>query len=159
VVLPARSRGYREIWLVGISMGGIGALSYMVHYPGHIARALLLAPYLGEPEWLREGADPKPELPQADARRHVRNLWRWIREHHREQAVRPRLYLGYGLRDRFAAANALFGKHLPERHVLAVPGGHDWRTWKRLWDAFLKTWTEELRARSTPAVEAGRGQC
>ena len=78
VVLPARSR-YREVWLVGISMGGMGALSYVAQYPDHIARALLLAPYLGETEW----------------------MWRWIRD----QPAHPRLYLGYGSRDRFAAAN------------------------------------------------------
>jgi len=104
VVLPARSR-YREVWLVGISVGG----------PDHIARALLLAPYLGETEW----------------------MWRWIRD----QPAHPRLYLGYGSRDRFAAANALFAGYLPPEHVLTAPGGHDWRTWRRLWQDFLSMWT------------------
>ena len=83
VVLPARSR-YREVWLVGISVGG----------PDHIGRALLLAPYLGETEW----------------------MWRWIRD----QPAHPRLYLGYGSRDRFAAANALFAGHLPPDDQRAV---------------------------------------
>ena len=125
VVLPARPR-YREVWLVGISMGGMGALSYVAQHPEHIARALLLAPYLGDAD---------------DARAHVRRLWRWIRDHQREQAVRPRLYLGYGSGDRFAAANALFASHLPPGHVLTLTGGHDWRTWRRLWQSFLSMWT------------------
>ena len=124
VVLPARPR-YREVWLVGISMGGMGALSYVAQHPEHIARALLLAPYLGDAD---------------DARAHVRRLWRWIRDHQREQAVRPRLYLGYGSGDRFAAANALFASHLPPGHVLTLTGGHDWRTWRRLWQSFLSMW-------------------
>lgn len=147
VVLPARSRGYRQIWLVGISMGGIGALSYVVQHPGHISRALLLAPYLGESDWIRELTDETEKLPagEDDARGHVRRLWRWIGEHHREQVTRPKLYLGYGTRDRFAEANALFGRYLSERQVLEVSGGHDWRTWKRLWEAFLAMWTEEAR--------------
>jgi len=142
VVLPARSRGYREIWLVGISMGGIGALSYVVHHPGHIARALLLAPYLGEPAWIREATHDSAPLPGGEStpRMRVQRLWRWVRDQPGEDALRPKLYLGYGLRDRFAAANALFGGYLPAQHVLAVPGAHDWRTWKRLWDAFLARW-------------------
>jgi pimeloyl-ACP methyl ester carboxylesterase len=145
VVLPARSRGSSEIWLVGISMGGIGALSYAVHHPGHIARALLLAPYLGESQWVRElterGTDVPPD--RDDARAHVQRPWRWIRDQHREETVGLRLYLGYGTRDRFAEANALFGRHLLPGHVLSVRGGHDWRTWKTLWDRFLAMWAEE----------------
>lgn len=119
VVLPARSRGYGQIWLVGISMGGLGALLYVMHYPGHVARALLLAPYLGEPDW---------------------DLWPWIRDHQAKQAVRPKLYLGYGSGDRFAKTNALFATHLPPGHALAIAGGHDWRTWRRLWESFLAMW-------------------
>lgn len=144
VVLPARARGYREVWLVGISMGGIGALSYLVHHPGHIARALLLAPYLGEREWIREVTDGElAPSSRDDARAHVQKLWHWIGDHAREQPMRPKLYLGYGLGDRFAAANALFARHLPDEHVLTVTGGHDWRTWKRLWDGFLAKWSDE----------------
>jgi pimeloyl-ACP methyl ester carboxylesterase len=149
VVLPARSQGYRQVWLVGISMGGIGALSYVMHHPGHIARVLLLAPYLGEPAWIREAIDAQdpttPPPAEFDTRVHVRRLWRWIRDHHREQTVRPSLYLGYGSRDRFAKANALFAAHLPPGHVLTTAGGHDWRTWQRLWQAFLAMWTAKTR--------------
>src|ERR671936_276516 len=112
VVLPARAQGYGEIWLVGISMGGLGALSYVVHYPDHISRALLLAPYLGEPHWIQEVTDGEV------------------------RAAGPSSSRGH-----FAPANALFARHLPARHVLAVPGGHDWRTWRRLWQAFLRSWT------------------
>ena len=142
VVLPARSRGYREIWLVGISMGGFGALSYVAQYPGHITRALLLAPYLGEADRIQDVTDGELETAaRDDARSHVRRLWHWIRAHHQEQAMRPTLYLGYGSRDRFAPANALFAHYLPGEHAISVPGGHDWRTWKCLWDAFLSRWT------------------
>lgn len=49
VVLPARKRGYWEIWLVGISMGGLGALSYATQHPEHLDRVVLLAPDLGAP--------------------------------------------------------------------------------------------------------------
>ena len=31
--------------------------------------------------------------------------------------------------------------HLPPGHVLTLTGGHDWRTWRRLWQSFLSMWT------------------
>ena len=133
VVLPARGRDYREIWLVGISMGGIGALSYVFQHPGHIARVLLLAPYLGEPHWIENLSAETNDA----VRSHVQRLWRWIREPHREDSE---LYLGYGTHDRFAQRCALFGRHLPAGHVCTAEGGHDWGTWKRLWSMFLAAW-------------------
>ena len=47
-VLPARQRGYRRIWLLAISLGGMGALAVHVRaYPGEIEGAILIAPFLG----------------------------------------------------------------------------------------------------------------
>ena len=34
VIAPARAQGYTQIWLVGVSMGGLGALLYVRAYPG-----------------------------------------------------------------------------------------------------------------------------
>ena len=54
VIVPAQRKGYGEIDLVGISLGGFGALYYAMHHPGEIARLFLLAPYLGEQPVVRE---------------------------------------------------------------------------------------------------------
>jgi pimeloyl-ACP methyl ester carboxylesterase len=121
VVLPARKRGYRDIWLVGISMGGLGALSYAIQHPEHVDRVIPLAPYLGEPAI-------------GDAAEHIRKLWQCIDS---DEAVRRKLYIGYGMHDRFARSNALVAARLSSERVVALPGGHDWRTWKRLWETFL----------------------
>jgi S-formylglutathione hydrolase FrmB len=125
-------------------MGGMGALSYVAHHPDHVSRALLLAPYLGEARLIRELAEAKgvPECP-AEAMTnedHARRLWHWIGRYASSQPLSPKLYLGYGTHDRFARANALLGAHLPARHVITVPGGHDWRTWTHLWERFLASW-------------------
>jgi pimeloyl-ACP methyl ester carboxylesterase len=48
VILPAQQCGYQEIDLIGISLGGLGALYYSLHCPNDIAQVFLLAPYLGE---------------------------------------------------------------------------------------------------------------
>lgn len=148
VVLPAQRRGYHDIWLVGISLGGMGALSYAMHHPEHLARVVLLAPYLGDARVTREVVDaralPRPQLPDASAVEHMRRLWQWVERYDPEAALLPKLYLGYGTHDRFAAANALLARHLAPEHVVTIAGGHDWRTWKRLWNALLRRWGDEV---------------
>jgi hypothetical protein len=47
------------------------------------------------------------------------------------------MYLGYGQEDRFSAAHRLLARELPAEAVDVIGGGHDWRTWTRLWENFL----------------------
>lgn len=55
VIVPARQPGrYREIWLSGASMGGMGSVMYDRFYPGDVDGIILLAPYLGDRPILRE---------------------------------------------------------------------------------------------------------
>jgi len=48
VLQPAIARGYDEIWLVGISMGGMGTLLTASQYAEHIDGIVLIAPFVGE---------------------------------------------------------------------------------------------------------------
>lgn len=54
VILPAREAGYTQILLVGVSLGGLGALLYAREHGVEIAGVALLAPFLGERSLLRE---------------------------------------------------------------------------------------------------------
>src|SRR5205085_5014027 len=36
VIAPARRRGYTQVWLVGASLGGMGAILYDRAYPGEV---------------------------------------------------------------------------------------------------------------------------
>jgi enterochelin esterase-like enzyme len=47
------------------------------------------------------------------------------------------LHLGFGTEDRFAAGHRLMAAALEPETVSTVPGGHDWRTWRQLWENFL----------------------
>jgi alpha-beta hydrolase superfamily lysophospholipase len=47
VIAPARAKGYRRLWLAGISIGGFGSLLTMQSHAADIEGLLLLAPYLG----------------------------------------------------------------------------------------------------------------
>lgn len=141
VIAPARARGVEEIWLVGISLGGFGSLHYARDYPGNVDGLVILAPFLGDKTVIEEVAGagglrswtPPRDLPEADFRR----AWVWLQGYTEPGAARPDLYLAFGANDRFARANGLLGEVLPQERVFTVSGGHNWRTWKRLWQAFL----------------------
>ena len=47
VIEPQRAKGYKSIWLVGISIGGFGALIHELSRPGSVDGIVALAPYLG----------------------------------------------------------------------------------------------------------------
>lgn len=144
VIEPQRARGYRAIWLVGISIGGFGALIHELARPGSIDGIVALAPYLGRrplgAEILKAGglrAWKAPDGPPPDDEPD-RRLWPWLQQYADPQARRmPPLYLGYGLSDRFASNHRLLADALPASHVFTTDGGHDWPQWSRLWRKVL----------------------
>ena len=143
VLAPARAAGYRAVWLVGISVGGFGALIREEQMPGGVTGIVALAPYLGEPALSREigkagglAAWPAPAgslpLEQMETR-----LWRWLQAQAKLPDGAPALYLAYGTEDRFADSHRLLAAALPPQRVFTTPGGHDWAPWRRLWQQVL----------------------
>jgi pimeloyl-ACP methyl ester carboxylesterase len=140
VVLPARKLGV-SVWLAGVSLGGFVALDYAARFSGELAGVCLLAPYLGNRMLTAEIAAAAPgldawapgELAEADAERRI---WRYVKT---RVADSPPLYLGFGHDDRFAAAHKLLAAALPPASVDVIAGGHEWRTWVRLWENFLES--------------------
>jgi pimeloyl-ACP methyl ester carboxylesterase len=47
LIAPARARGVQQVWLLGISLGGLFAMAYAARHPGQVSGVLALAPYLG----------------------------------------------------------------------------------------------------------------
>lgn len=142
VVEPARARGYEQVWLVGISLGGTGALWYDVDHPGAVTGVVALSPFLGKDDVGREitGAgglaawEPGEVVPGSD----LRFLWTRLKAYGSAERTRGRVYLAYGLSDGFAPMNALLARSLPPDQVFTAPGGHDWDTWRGLWDRLLR---------------------
>lgn len=136
IIAPARPR-YGEIWLVGASLGGMGALMYDREHPDVAAGIVLLAPYLGEQPLLDEiaaagglqawSAGPRPSVIDND--NFQRELWRHLQSLGRDPKRASRLWLAYGEGDKLRTAQPLIASILPANHVLLRPGGHSWSVW------------------------------
>ncbi len=139
LIQPALSKGYKNIWLAGISIGGYVTIAYANRYPAKLAGLLLLAPYPGNRittgeiaqaggimEWLPEAvADDDTEL----------GNWRWLKANANAKDIE--IHLGYGEDDRFAKSHFMMAQALPVAHVDRISGGHVWPVWLCLWHNFL----------------------
>lgn len=145
VLVPARAAGYRSIWLVGISVGGFGALIHEEQMPGGVTGIVAIAPYLGERSLTREiaaaGGLSAWQAPTGDLapEQMETRLWRWLQTQVKSPSGEgsTALYLAYGTEDRFADSHRLLAAALPPQRVFTTPGGHDWAPWRRLWQQLL----------------------
>jgi hypothetical protein len=139
VVAPAKSKGYEKIWFIGISLGGYGSLLYSMKNPTALEGIFLMAPYMGVTEVhmdVQKQGGLKTWVKKNDATADL-NLWHWLKGYAEPSSDMPKLYLGFGDNDRFAAPNGLLADVLPKARNMIIPGGHDWKTWLLLWTQFL----------------------
>lgn len=160
VVSVARRKGYQNIWLGGISIGGLTALHYaarssFAHAVGGRAAddaagvdmvdgLCLLSPYPGSRMLTGEiaaagGLDRWPDAHAAAAADGERESWQWLKARRAGFNVTP-IYLGHGMQDRFADGQQLMARALEidgADQVNAIAGGHDWPAWLQLWEDFL----------------------
>jgi pimeloyl-ACP methyl ester carboxylesterase len=145
VIEPARSAGYKNIWLVGVSMGGLGSLLYLLNYPedSGIAGIVLMAPFLGEREILHEiiqaGGLRKWEPGDYGDNDRQRLLWDWLKRYDQQQNHLPPIYLGYGDDDAYALGQGLLAAILPSNQVVLIEGTHSVDTVKEIWAIMLDT--------------------
>ena len=140
VVAPVRAQGYKHIWIVGASMGGLGALLYEREHPGLVSGVVLFAPFLGEPPLLAEiraagGVhkwDPGPLPNEMDLRNYQRHLWKRVRAIAETPELARRVWLACGTDDFLRSGSELLASALPRHHYIEEPGGHTWKTWTRL---------------------------
>jgi pimeloyl-ACP methyl ester carboxylesterase len=152
IIAPLRQRGRARIWLMGISLGCTGALSYARAHAGVIEGVMLLAPFLGTRGLIAEITNagglqdwqPGTIAPEDDERR----LLAWLRQYRAGDPGLPRICLGYGTGDRYAPASRLLARQLPAQQVMTIEGGHDWPTWLKLWEHWLDggAWASSRRS-------------
>ncbi len=149
LVLPPRAHGC-AVWLGGISLGGYFALCCAERHGAELAGLCLFAPYLGSrlvTAEIERAQGALKWLPGAVAEDDdERRVWRFIRT--LRGGTLP-VHLGLGREDRFAGRHRLMAAALAPESVDVVPGGHDWPTWRTLWERFLD-------ARLTPQGDNSR---
>lgn len=136
VIAPAREKGYKQIWLAGASVGGMGAVFYEHQYPGEMTGLVLLAPWLGSRDMLdeirRAGGirewDPGPVPAAVDDDNFQRELWRVVKNWSKDSASARRVWLICGTEDRMLPTVRLLAPAIPAANYLELPGGHDWDT-------------------------------
>ena len=142
IIGPALAGGNRRIWLMGISLGGMGALTYAREHPAQIDGVILIAPFLATRGMIAEVTRAGgwsgwlPGIVKSDD--DERQLLAWIKAYRPGSAGMPDLHLGYGTDDIFADASKLLAQRLPAGHVVSIAGDHDWTTWSNLWQRLLE---------------------
>lgn len=139
VIMPALARGYEEIWIVGVSLGGLGATLLGREHGASIAGIVLLSPFLGlEPvrsEVATQGlADwsPGPLPAEIDDANFTRFVWGWLRGYVSEPDELPPMYVGWAEGETQDAPSRTLAAVLPREHTATVEGRHDWDAWTRL---------------------------
>lgn len=136
VLVPARQQGYRRIVLVGVSLGGLGALLCERDNPGSVDALVLLGPFLGEKDRLFDLIDQAggPAAwaagrdPQAGSIEE--QIWTFLGT---RSAALPATWLLSGRADSYGRGHRLFAGLLPATRVATIAGGHDWPVWRALW--------------------------
>jgi pimeloyl-ACP methyl ester carboxylesterase len=144
VIEPAREQGYEELWVVGNSLGGLGAMLTEVQQPGTWKGMLLLAPFLGDDKTffqeINEAGGLAQWTPDYDykGREFMPKLWEWIRDYAESPQSKPVILLGYGNQDRLRPEIEFMTSILPEDRVFVQDGGHEWSVWSSIWTTLLK---------------------
>jgi len=140
LLLPARQQ-YRSLWLAGISLGGFMALAHAARHPGRVDGLFLLAPYPGNrllTNAIEAAGGPARWATTAavNAADDEENAWRWLARNGRAGDA-PEIHFALADADRFAAGQGLMAQTLPPERVDLIAGGHDWPSWRTLWNNFL----------------------
>lgn len=145
VIAPAQRKGYRQVWLAGISLGGMGALLYDSQYPDQMDGLLLLSPYLGEDaihQQIRQAGGlaawqaGAARTPGPDTFQH--ELWRALQGWSRRPQRTRSTWIAYGADEPFRQPIELMTLLLPADHVIMLPGMHNWKLWKPAMRALLE---------------------
>ena len=143
VILPAKSQGYEKVWIVGVSMGGLGALLYLMEHPEDVAGVVVLGPYLGDDEIFDEienaGGVQRWEPGSFDPNEQwQRMLWEWLKRYPNNDPDSPPIVMGLATEDAYYKGHKLLSANLPSDRVIETGGKHRFKTFKGIWDKVLE---------------------
>ena len=136
VIEPAKAEGYKEIYLIGISLGGHGALLYATTHPEDIDGIVVLAPFISGDlvsEAIEEagGLDTWEDCPFLGWE-YACNVWKSLQVYVSDSENQKKIVLGFGREVKFVDQFRVRADVLLPEQVFTVPGGPDWETGKNL---------------------------
>ncbi len=141
---PLVARGYREIWISGISMGGHGAVAYARAFPDKVKGLMLFAPYMGPGDVVQEVTqaggicryDPAQPLP-SNRYGFAQANFLWLKDALCASPQKIAVWVGVGDRDQ--TSRELLRDVAAPGHYIVLPGGHDWDVWTPALDRITHT--------------------
>ena len=134
IIKPANDAGLQNIWLLGVSMGGLGSLLYQQQYPDKVEAVVVMAPYIGEWDELSVYLTGDENLRKTINPQFIQ-LWDGLADIARTD---PAITLAFGENDKFNKQLRWFASLLDESKVVETPGGHSWTVWDKLWPETLR---------------------
>lgn len=155
-IIHARKKGYSEIWLVGFSLGGLGALLYACDDSNNITGALAIAPFMGSSGFINDIIQaggikewmPERPINHFDLQTY---LWSRLKDYINSPQQKPAIYIGFGKNDtKIIKSNSLFANALPEKQVFQVAGKHEWKPWREIFTKFINSIINRTNKKKIP---------
>ena len=107
----AKETGYKNIWLVGVSLGGLNSLLFNIKHEKDLCGVVTLAPYVADTPLTEDLSDaksindwkPSTNGDKLDLEKRLQQLWIWLKESSSNNNLK-KIYLGYGKQDRYIDA-------------------------------------------------------
>ncbi len=131
---------YDHIWVMGISMGGMGSLLTAKTFAEHVDGVVLFSPFLGRKKTLRAIQEQGLERWVAPLEDPMWDeaLWTHMQQWNRRGFSQPPLFLGHGDKDLGMRNLEWMQGLLPEDRVEVTAGGHTWPVWSELMGVFVR---------------------
>lgn len=142
----AKNNGYKNIWLVGVSIGGLNSLLFYQKYMHEICGVVTVSPYVADTA-LREDLQqagsvknwkPKPTENMKIFNQKLQSLWVWFQKQYAKNSL-TNIYLGYGKQDKYAKEIKLLENILDKNNVTLTNGKHNWVSGQKIWQQQLLT--------------------
>jgi pimeloyl-ACP methyl ester carboxylesterase len=151
ILADARGK-YEHIWVVGISMGGLGTLLTAQEHAEDLDGIVLLSPFLGRGKVVSAVAEggglPAWEPPEEAS--WEEDIWGWLDDAAERDWQDPQVFLGHGTRDLGVKNHEQLASYLGTERVRTAEGGHTWPVWEELLAEFVRK--EIVPRTKTPAV-------
>ncbi len=130
---------YKKKVILGVSMGGFGAVLSARDFNDQVDGLVLVAPFLGDEEVLKRiaAAGGVRRWQMQDSSEQYERLWSWIKANANSPLLSEHTFLLTGDQDAMYESHQLLRPLLRNGYFRVVHGGHKWKVWNRALDQWL----------------------